>query len=76
MLMSKRKKKPARDVARSRRQWAEALRAIRDELGITQVEMAERVGVSARTWISWENRQGAPGRLAQALLRQHFPELF
>jgi len=54
--------------------WPDFLRALREKHHLTQAEAAERVGVAARTWISWENSQGTPSRLAMNLLRAAFPK--
>lgn len=42
------------------------LRKVRDDLGLTQNEMATRVGVAPRTWQSWERAEYYP--TAEALL--------
>jgi DNA-binding transcriptional regulator YiaG len=57
------------------RSWAARLRALRDRLGITQAEAAERTGVALRTWIGWENSQREPSGPAAELLRLKFPDL-
>jgi len=36
------------------------LRKVRDDLGLTQTEMASRVSVSPRTWQSWERAEYYP----------------
>lgn len=36
------------------------LRKVRDDLGLTQTEMASRVSVSLRTWQSWERGEYYP----------------
>ena len=73
MVMSK-KRKPVKTAARST--WPAILRAIRERHDLTQVEAAERIGVSASTWIAWENAQRVPGRLAFRLLETTFPDEF
>ena len=40
------------------------IRELRKQLGLTQVQMADRVGVSFATMNRWENRQSKPTRLA------------
>lgn len=55
---------------------ADKLRQLRNALGLTQIQAAELAGVSARTWIAWENRQRNPGRLALRALQQAFPDHF
>lgn len=55
--------------------WPARLKELRELLGVTQAEAAERVGVSTRTWISWENAQRTPSATAARLLRLTFPEL-
>lgn len=70
MLMAK--KKPKAEVAA----WPDRLKALRAKYSLTQVEAAERVGVAARTWISWENDQRTPGRLTLRLLKSAFPTDF
>jgi DNA-binding XRE family transcriptional regulator len=39
---------------------AQRLRRARDEAGLTQVELAEALGVSPSTVSRWENGKGAP----------------
>ncbi len=63
-------------MSKKRIQWPAKLKALRRRLGLTQVAAAERTGVSASTWISWENNQRTPGRLALRLLRSTFPGEF
>jgi DNA-binding XRE family transcriptional regulator len=65
----KRKPKPAKT-------WPERLKELRARLEITQAEAAERAGVAHRTWISWENAQGTPSRMALNLLKAAFPGEF
>ena len=55
--------------------WPVRLKRLREQLDITQVEAAERAGVSAGAWIAWENNFRRPGRIAVRLLRQAFPDL-
>jgi DNA-binding XRE family transcriptional regulator len=55
--------------------WSKKLRALRKKLSLTQVQMADRAGVNARTWISWENSQYVPSLLAQRGLKTIFPDL-
>ena len=45
------------------------LRAIRDTLGITQEQLAERLGVSFATVNRWENEQNAPQRAAREAIK-------
>lgn len=70
--MPEKKKKPKIDV----NPWPAKLRDLRERLGLTQAEAAEKAGVALRTWISWENAHRVPGRLASNLLRATFPDLF
>ncbi|WP_038162492.1 helix-turn-helix transcriptional regulator [Verrucomicrobium sp. BvORR106] len=45
------------------------LKAARERLSLTQKQMAERLGVPQRTYISWENDQYTPkGFTLKALL--------
>lgn len=47
-----------------------ALRTIRDELGLTQRELAEMVGVQPQTVSNWERgRQGIPEPAAKLIAR-------
>ncbi|HXF50747.1 MAG TPA: helicase-related protein [Dehalococcoidia bacterium] len=46
----------------------EWIRRIRRELGLTQSQLAEKLGVTPVTVSRWENGQSAPGRLAQRAL--------
>jgi DNA-binding transcriptional regulator YiaG len=54
------------------------IRALRLRLGLTLEEIADKVGVSARTWMSWElpSQKRKPGRLALRLLKVVFPDEF
>jgi putative transcriptional regulator len=49
------------------------MRRLRTSLDLTQTEFAERIGVSVRTVISWENAQRQPSGPALSLLRLNFP---
>jgi DNA-binding transcriptional regulator YiaG len=55
--------------------WPAKLKQLRERLGITQAEAAERAGVALRTWINWENAHQQPSRPAQKLIVIAFPEL-
>jgi DNA-binding XRE family transcriptional regulator len=55
--------------------WAARLKALRERLGITQREAAERADIPLRTWIAWENGQNDPSRSSARLLLITFPEL-
>jgi transcriptional regulator with XRE-family HTH domain len=52
------------EVARQRREDAELfgarLRELRDRSGLTQQKAAEKIGVSYRTWQSWEQGTSTP----------------
>lgn len=79
MLMAKKKPKstrrgPAPSAAPPGHPWPEFLRGLRDRLGITQEQAAERCGVKTRTWVAWENSQSTPSRLARNLLTAAFPK--
>lgn len=60
------KKKPANP-------WRKRLKDLREQNGLTQTSAAERVGVSASTWIAWENGQRKPSKTAQRLIGILFP---
>ena len=70
MLVAK-KKKPKRPLRPDL--WQKRLKALRDRHGLTQAAAAERADVPLRTWISWENRQSFPSRMALDRLRAAFP---
>jgi transcriptional regulator with XRE-family HTH domain len=46
------------------------LRKVRDDLGLTQVEMASRVRVASRTWQSWERAEYYPTAEALGFLAE------
>ena len=48
----------------------EEIKAIRAALGITQPELAEKMGVSRDAVASWEIGRNAPGGPAEILLRR------
>jgi DNA-binding XRE family transcriptional regulator len=75
MFMVKKRKKADQP---SDNPWPDKLRALRESRDprLTQRAAAKLCGVTPRTWISWENNQFRPGRLALRLLRKKFPELF
>lgn len=45
------------------------LRALRKRLGLTQAEAAEKIGVSHRAWIAWENDERTPSATATQIIR-------
>lgn len=52
------------------REWdAEGVRRLRDQLGVTQAELAERLGTRQQTVSEWETGTAAPRRMSQRLLR-------
>ena len=44
---------------------AGVLREVRDELGLSQEQLAQRLGVAWSTVSRWENERGAPSPLAR-----------
>jgi DNA-binding XRE family transcriptional regulator len=61
---------------KSGNKWPGRLKTLRAKYDLTQREAAERIGVALRTWISWENDQRIPSRLAERLLHNSFPDDF
>jgi len=51
---------------------AEVLKLIRNELGITQEELANAVHVSFSTVNRWENKKSEPNRMARVVLLDFF----
>ena len=52
------------------REWnAEAVKRLRDQLGVTQAELADRLGTRQQTVSEWETGASAPRRMSQRLLR-------
>ena len=47
------------------------IREIREQLGLTQAQAAERIGVARRTWMYWESpgRHQAPSPAAAKLIQ-------
>jgi DNA-binding transcriptional regulator YiaG len=41
---------------------------IREELGLTQLQMSELMGIHRQTWIKWERGERKPGRAALRLM--------
>ena len=41
------------------------VKALRQALGLTQTELAQKIGVNQVTVNRWENRRGKPSKLAQ-----------
>lgn len=71
MLMAAKKKPGAKKPSA----LAVKLRALRESLGLTQVQAAERAGVASSTWIAWENSTSLPSRLALRMVKETFPQL-
>jgi len=46
------------------------IRAIRQELGFTQEDLARKMGLALSTVSKWEQRVSAPSRLAREKLRK------
>ena len=52
------------------REWdAEVVRRLRKRLGVTQAELANRLGTRQQTVSEWETGHSAPRRMSQRLLR-------
>lgn len=65
MTLTMAKKKP-------KSSWTPAkIRKLRESLGLTQAEAAERIGVARRTWMYWESetREQSPSPAAARLIR-------
>jgi putative transcriptional regulator len=48
----------------------EEIKALRERLGFTQEELAQKLGVSVRTVSRWETGDKSPSRLARAQLER------
>lgn len=55
MLTMAKRKKPATPIL-----GPTQIKAIREQLGLTQTQAAEKVGVSRRSWAAWEGGQQIP----------------
>lgn len=51
---------------------SEVIKLIRNELGITQEELAHAVHVSFSTVNRWENKKAVPNRMARVVLLDFF----
>lgn len=49
---------------------AEEIRAIRQRLGVSQSELAERMGLTRDAVANWENGRNSPNGASEVLLRQ------
>ena len=47
---------------------AEAVRRLREQLGVTQAEFADRIGTRQQTVSEWETGASTPRRMSQRLL--------
>lgn len=57
-------------MAQEPTEWdAEGVRRLREQLGVTQSELAERIGTRQQTVSEWETGHSAPRRMSQRLLR-------
>jgi DNA-binding transcriptional regulator YiaG len=55
-------------MARDDQDYPTLLKAVRDQLGLSQEDLARELGVSFATVNRWENRQTKPSKLAKAQL--------
>ncbi len=58
-------------TATEKKAWTPArVRELRERLGLSRLEAAEKVGVTARTWLSWElpSQDRAPSPRCELLL--------
>lgn len=52
------------------RAWdAEGVRRLRGQLGVTQAELADRIGTRQQTVSEWETGHSSPRRMSQRLLQ-------
>jgi DNA-binding transcriptional regulator YiaG len=61
-IMAKRKKATTNP-------WPAQLKALREQLGLSQAEAAKRIGAARSTWISWEHGHRKPNTSAAVLIR-------
>ena len=47
---------------------ADEIKALRVSIGVTQAELAEKVGVNVQTVQAWEQKRSKPSRLARRAL--------
>ena len=57
-------------VGRSQTDWQAEIRKLRDDLDITQEQLAAKLGVAFSTVSRWENGRGNPSPLAIKLIEQ------
>jgi DNA-binding transcriptional regulator YiaG len=73
--MKKPKKPPsAKTPPASTNPWPRRLKALRERLGLTQTEAAERIGTVLRTWQNYEYGRRQPGPMVAKLIELAFPE--
>ena len=49
---------------------ADEIKALRVRIGVTQAELAEKVGVNVQTVQAWEQKRSKPSRLARRALNK------
>ena len=54
----------------SRTNWSATIRSLRAEFGVTQEQLAAKLGVAFSTLSRWENGRGNPSPLAIKLIEQ------
>ncbi len=69
--MSKKKKTPRK---RPGNPWPATLKRLRVDLGLDQVQAAERVDAPLGTWRGWEQGRRVPSPMIVKLMRLAFPE--
>ena len=57
-----------------KRDWPSYLQGLRAARGLTQIQMAARLHVSASAYIKWENDQRVPSRLARKVIEYELKE--
>lgn len=66
LSMAKKKTKPVSAPAYP----PATIRKLRERLGLTQTEAAEKVGVTQRAWLSWESGAVVPSKQSIILIQQ------
>jgi DNA-binding transcriptional regulator YiaG len=61
-------KRPTPPVEEPENPWPGRLKALQEKLGLDNDQMAEKLGVPARTWLSWKYGERRPSVAAARLV--------
>jgi DNA-binding transcriptional regulator YiaG len=68
LVMAKRKSAAGGEPAGAANPWPARLRAVQDRLRLTNAEVAARLGIPQRTWVSWKYGERRPNAVSASMI--------